>query len=94
MSPQSQNTTGRLDLLLLEVLGFCVRNYVEPQSRIPLWDNGLKQLCGAAIQQCGIPAEPITGIYIGNLPVPIEILHGLSKACGLLPAGEGRRVGS
>lgn len=85
---------GRLDILILNVIGHCVQTYLDPHARFPLWENGAKQLTEALINECPIPKEPVTHIYIGQLPVPIEVFQGIGRHVGILPPGVGNAGGS
>jgi hypothetical protein len=79
----------RLDQLFLAVLGHCCRQYIEPHTNFPLWDNGLGALAEKAIERMGVPQHPVISVQVGNLMIPVQLVGGALRYAGLLPPGEG-----
>jgi hypothetical protein len=78
------NPFARLDLLIYNLCGRAVRQYLEPEMGPGLWDAGLNKVVAQQIARAGIPQQAITTIRIGNLDVPVEALKLIAHACGLL----------
>jgi hypothetical protein len=83
----------RLDQMLLGVIGHCVRQYLEPHAKFPLWDSGLGALAEKAIAHIGVPQHPVISVQVGNLTIPMELVGGVLRYARLLPSGEVDRVG-
>lgn len=94
MSQHNPNPFARLDLLIFNLCAHGVRTYVEPHIGREIWDNGLDRVIAREIARAGIPQEPVSHIQIGNLSVPVDVLHILGQVCGLLPGRELPGAGS
>jgi hypothetical protein len=84
----------RLDHLFLGVLGHCVRQYIEPHAKFPLWDSGLGMLAEKAIAHMGVPQHPVISLQVGNVTIPMELVGGVLRYARLLPSGEVDRAGA
>jgi hypothetical protein len=76
---------GRLDLLLLALAEQACREHLDPRLAVPVWERFGAQLVNGAIEEVGIPTQPIRGVRLGNLKIPLEVLEYFGECCGVLP---------
>lgn len=76
---------GRVDLLLVALLEAACKQHVDPRLPIPLWNPDLAARAAAALNQAGIPSEPVTHVQVGQLRIPLIVFSWLGQACGVLP---------
>lgn len=76
---------GRMDLLLLALAETACKRYVDPALPIPVWSESVAREVASRIARAGIPSQPIQHVQIGQLRLPMGVVHWTLQAFGVLP---------